>query len=62
MRIKLYYAEPYSWAIGLRVERGWWVAVAQDITQKYSDSEMTNHIHMEVRVNGHLVDPLSLAG
>jgi murein DD-endopeptidase MepM/ murein hydrolase activator NlpD len=55
--VKIFYTRPF--VIGDYVFPGDIVGVAQDISRKYSPA-MIDHVHVEVRRNGMLIDPATL--
>lgn len=55
--VKLFYTRPFI--MGDYVFPGDIIGVAQDISRKYSPS-MIDHVHIEVRRNGELIDPAKL--
>lgn len=61
-KVKMFYVTPTAF-IGTEVKAGQVIAVAQNISAKYSPS-MTNHVHLEVykKVNNtwQLIDPTNL--
>ena len=48
MTIKIFYFEPYPETIGKIYKIGMPIGVAQDISQRYPDSGVTPHIHVQV--------------
>jgi hypothetical protein len=55
--VKLFYVQ--GWLQG-RVEKGQPLGNAQDLSLRYPD--ITNHVHIEVRQSGLLVDPATMFG
>ncbi len=55
--VKIFYTRPF--VMGDYVFPGDIVGVAQDISRKYSPA-MIDHVHIEVRRNGQLIDPAKL--
>ena len=53
---KIFYVNPLSVAIGMRVDAGDVIGYAQDLHVKYNQT-MTNHVHVEIRVSGKVVNP-----
>jgi RHS repeat-associated protein len=53
---KIFYIAPYPVAIGMRVEPGDAIGRAQNLGIKYNGT-MTNHVHVEIRNAGQVVDP-----
>ena len=53
--IKIFYMNPVLNIVGANVRSGDKIGTAQDLTNKYSD--ITNHIHIEVTLDGVSVDP-----
>lgn len=56
--VRMFYLSP-SVAVGLSVNAGQPIGIAQDISKKYT-KPMTIHIHVEVYENGKLIDPTNL--
>lgn len=56
--VKLFYVMPKARLIGHSVRPGDVVGHVQDLTAKYPG--ITNHVHVEVRRNGVVIDPRSL--
>lgn len=56
--IKIFYIKN-TIAVGKIVKAGQPIAVAQNISKKYGTG-MINHVHIEVRKNGKLIDPTNL--
>jgi len=50
---RVFYVKPFDVVVGMRVEAGDVIGTAQDLHVKYN-SNMTNHVHVEIRVNGKL--------
>jgi hypothetical protein len=53
---KIFYMKPLNVAIGMRVNAGEVIGHAQDLHLKYKPT-MTNHVHVESRVNGVVKNP-----
>ena len=53
---KVFYLSPLSAALGMRVEAGDVIGFAQDLQVRYGPA-MTNHVHVEIRVSGKVVNP-----
>ena len=53
---KIFYVNPLSVAIGMRVDAGDVIGYAQNLHVKYNQT-MTNHVHVEIRVSGKVVNP-----
>lgn len=56
---KIFYMSPLSVAVGMRVDAGDVIGYAQDLHVKYN-ATMTNHVHVEIRVSGKVVNPYKL--
>ncbi len=57
IEIKMWYLDPYSYAVGQRFNAGDAIGIAQDIGEKYDD--VTAHVHMRiVKVDPALLFPL----
>ena len=54
IKIKLWYFNPIEAKVGKRILKGEKIGVAQDLTTKYPTIE--NHLHMNLYVNGKLVN------
>lgn len=52
---KFFYCEPFASVIGKQVKRGEAIGKMQGISARYKG--VTDHLHVEVRKNGALVDP-----
>ncbi len=48
MSVKIFYMEPYPELIGQVVKIGMPIGKAQDISQKYKESSVTPHIHIQI--------------
>lgn len=57
--IAIFYAKIFKELIGQKVSAGDHIALAEDISRRYGGG-MLPHVHMEVRIDGALVDPLGL--
>ena len=57
LEMKIFYVDPFAGIVGAVVPAGAPVAFAQAISQKYGNSAMTDHIHVELRMNNKLIDP-----
>ena len=55
-KIKIFYMQPDIGLIGSFVDRGQPIGLAQAISEKYTPA-MKNHVHVELRKNGQVVDP-----
>lgn len=53
---KVMYVNNNSEIVGQTVSKGQFITTAQDISKKYG-SGMIPHLHIELRINGQLVDP-----
>lgn len=58
MEVKIFYMTPMPGMVGQSVKAGEKIGLAQSLLSKYPG--ITNHIHLEVRQNGIVVDPQSL--
>lgn len=56
--VKLFYVTPAPRVVGRIVGPGDVIGFVQDLQAKYPG--ITNHVHLEVRRNGIVIDPLSL--
>ena len=56
--VKIWYMLPFQTLIGKPVIAGNQIGTAQDLTIKYPS--ITNHVHLQVKVNGKSVDPATL--
>ena len=57
--VKFFYLLPSK--VGKQVKRGEQIGIAQAISEKYG-SPVTDHVHLEFRKNGVLIDPTKLLG
>lgn len=60
--VKLFYMAPDRSLIGSTVAQGQSLGVAQDLSLKFPvlpTGSMTNHVHVEIRFGGQIVDPAS---
>ncbi len=57
VKIKMFYVAPQSVSTGSEVLEGDIIGYAQDIASYHNTPSMTPHIHVEVYVDGKLVDP-----
>ena len=53
--VKLFYLNPAIGIVGRTVKQGEFIGTAQDLTIKYP--QITNHIHLEIALNGEQIDP-----
>lgn len=58
VEVKLWYFKPLDSKVGARVLKGEKIGVAQNLNIKYKG--ITNHVHMNLYVNGKTVDSLPL--
>ncbi len=56
--IKIFYMNPLPSIIGTHIQAGEYIGAAQNLTTKYP--KITNHIHLEVKKNGSVLDPRTL--
>lgn len=56
LEMKIFYVDPFAGIVGAVVPAGAPIAFAQAISQKYG-APMTDHIHVELRMNNQLIDP-----
>lgn len=56
--IKIFYMEPLKF-FSDKVAPGELIGYTQDVTIRYPDQGMTPHVHLEMRINGKLVDTLT---
>lgn len=56
VEVKLFYMEPHLYWLRKKMEIGEEIGIGQDVGKRYGGG-MRAHVHMEVRINGVLVDP-----
>lgn len=57
MTMKIMYVDPIPSLIGQQVPKGRTIAYAQKISDRYPNQGMTDHVHVEMRWNGAIIDP-----
>ena len=55
LEMKIFYFLPYPSVIGRNIIQGEYIGDAQKISERFPG--MTDHVHVEVRQNGNLIDP-----
>ncbi len=56
IKVKIFYLEPFV-QNGSYVRAGDIIGKAQNVADYYLNPNMTPHLHVEVRIDGHLIDP-----
>lgn len=57
IELKIFYLNPFTALIGNDIVRGEIIGKAQSVKEKYNLPNMKDHIHVEMRIKGQLVNP-----